>query len=122
MTTQRSNTIQISRGTFAASLLATAVIGIGIGEVASPLASSQAHPIARAAAAPQACDTFAVSVGNAFQILGTILEDASKYPPLIPEAVTGRPAEEHEQGRLDHLEAERDQRDGPIARPHASPR
>ncbi|MGD1050486.1 MAG: hypothetical protein ABR947_05395 [Solirubrobacteraceae bacterium] len=88
MTTQRSNTIQISRGTFAASLLATAVIGIGIGEVASPLASSQAHPIARAAGAPKACDAFAISVGNAFQILGTLLEDASKYPPLIPEAVT----------------------------------
>ena len=88
MTTQRSNTIQISRGSFAASLLATAVIGVGIGEMASPLAFSQAHPIARAAAAPKACDTFAVSVGSAFQILGTILEDASKYPPLIPQAVT----------------------------------
>lgn len=87
MTTHRSNTIQLSRGAFAASLLATAVFGIGIGEVAAPLASSQAHPIARAAA-PKACATFAVSVGNAFQILGTILEDASKYPPLIPKAVT----------------------------------
>jgi hypothetical protein len=87
MTTHRSNTVQLSRGAFAASLLATAVIGIGIGEVAAPLASSQAHPIARVAA-PKACQTFAVSVGNAFQILGTILEDASKYPPLIPKAVT----------------------------------
>jgi hypothetical protein len=87
MTTHRSNTIQLSRGAFAASLLATAVFGIGIGEVAAPLASSQAHPIARAAA-PKACATFAVSVGHAFQILGTILEDASKYPPLIPKAVT----------------------------------
>ena len=88
MTTHRSNTVQLSRGAFAASLLATAVIGIGIGEVAAPLASSQAHPIARVAAAPKACQTFAVTVGNAFQILGTILEDASKYPPLIPKAVT----------------------------------
>ena len=85
--THRSTMIQISRGAFAASLLATAVIGIGVGEVAAPLASSQAHQSARAAA-PKACATFAVSVGNAFQILGKLLDDASKYPPLIPKAVT----------------------------------
>jgi hypothetical protein len=86
MTTYRSSTIQISRRAFAAALFAAGTLGIGIGEVAAPLASSQAHPVARAAAAPRACATFATSVGTAFEILGTILEDASKYPPLIPKA------------------------------------
>ncbi len=81
-----SATIQISRRAFAASLLATGALGLCIGEVAAPLAASQAHTVARAAKAPAACDSFAVNVGHAFQILGTILEDASKYPPLISKA------------------------------------
>ncbi len=86
MTTHRSSTFEISRRTFAAALLAAGTLGIGIGEVAAPLASSQAHTVARAAAAPPACATFASNVGTGFTILGTILEDASKYPPLIPKA------------------------------------
>ena len=87
MTTHRSSTFEISRRAFAAALLAAGTLGIGIGEVAAPLASSQAHTVARAAAAPPACATFASDVGAGFTILGTILEDASKYPPLIPKAV-----------------------------------
>jgi hypothetical protein len=86
MRTHRSSMIQLSRRAFAASLLATGALGIAIGEVAAPLASSQAHPAAIAAKAPAACDRFATSVGSAFEILGTLLEDASKYPPLIPKA------------------------------------
>jgi hypothetical protein len=86
MTTHRGNTIELSRRAFAASLLASGALGIGIGEVAAPLAASQAHPVAVAANAPAACASFAVNVGHAFTILGTILEDASKYPALIPAA------------------------------------
>ncbi len=71
---------------FAASLLATGALGIGIGEVAAPLAASQARAVATAATAPAACNRFASSVGTAFEILGTLLTDASKYPPLIPKA------------------------------------
>ena len=69
MTTHRSATIQLSRRAFATALLAAATLGIGIGEVAAPLASSQAHPVAKVAAAP-----------------GSILQDASKYPALVPKA------------------------------------
>ena len=72
MTTHRSATIQLSRRAFATALLAAATLGIGIGEVAAPLASSQAHPVAK--------------VGSAFEILGSILQDASKYPALVPKA------------------------------------
>jgi hypothetical protein len=87
MRTHASSTIQLSRRAFAASLLATGAIGVGIGEVAAPLASSQAHTVATAAKAPAACATFATHVGRAFQVLGTLLEDAAKYPPLIPKAI-----------------------------------
>lgn len=87
MSTQRtSSTIQLSRRAFAVALLAAGTLGIAIGEVAAPLAPSQAQSVARAAAAPAACDSFATSVGNAFEILGTLLQDAAKYPPLIPKA------------------------------------
>jgi hypothetical protein len=83
---QATRTIQISQRAFAAALLAAGAVGVGIGEVASPLASSQAQPVAHAAAAPAACVTFATNVGTAFQVLGAILEDAAKYPPLVPAA------------------------------------
>jgi hypothetical protein len=86
MTTDRSTTIQISHRTFAVALLAAGTLGIAIGEVAAPLASSQAHSVARTAAVPAACDSFAKNVGTAFEVLGGILEDAAKYPPLIPKA------------------------------------
>jgi hypothetical protein len=86
MTTHRTKPIAITRRAFAASLLASGALGIGIGEVAAPLAQSQAHPVAVAAKAPAACGTFATSVGHAFEVLGTILIDASKYPPLISTA------------------------------------
>jgi hypothetical protein len=86
MTTYRSKSFLITRRTFAASLLASAALGIGIGEVAAPLAQSQAQPLAAVAKAPAACATFATSVGNAFVVLGTILTDASKYPPLVAQA------------------------------------
>ena len=86
MTTYRSKSFLITRRTFAASLLASGVLGIGIGEVAGPLAQSQAQPLAAAAKTPAVCATFATSVGNAFVVLGTILTDASKYPPLVAEA------------------------------------
>ncbi len=79
-----SRHIMITRRSLAAALLASGALGIGIGELAAPLAASQAH--ARTASAPAACGTFAKSVGNAFQTLGTILVDASKYPPLISKA------------------------------------
>jgi hypothetical protein len=84
MTTHRSKSILLTRRAFAASLLASGALGIGIGEVAAPLAQSQAHPVA--AKAPAACSTFASSVGNAFVVLGTILTDAAKYPPLVAQA------------------------------------
>jgi hypothetical protein len=90
MTGQRSGTIQLSHRAFAAALLAAGILGVGIGEVAEPLGSSQAHSVARAAAAPAACDSFATNVGHAFTILGGILEDASKYPPLITKAEQAR--------------------------------
>ena len=86
MTTQTGKSILISRRAFATSLLASAALGVGVGELALPLASSQAHPAAVAAKAPAACSQFAVNVGHAFTDLGTILEDASKYPPLISQA------------------------------------
>jgi hypothetical protein len=86
MTTHRSKSILLTRRAFAASLLASGALGIGIGEVAAPLAQSQAHPVAAAAKAPAACSTFASSVGNAFVVLGTILTDAAKYPPLVAQA------------------------------------
>jgi hypothetical protein len=44
MTTYRSKSFLITRRTFAASLLASGALGIGIGEVAGPLAQSQAQP------------------------------------------------------------------------------
>lgn len=86
MTTGTSRSFLISRRAFATSLLASAALGVGVGELASPLASSQAHPAAVAAKAPAACSQFAVNVGHAFTVLGGILEDASKYPPLISQA------------------------------------
>ena len=57
MTTYRSKSFLITRRTFAASLLASGALGIGIGEVAGPLAQSQAQPLAVAAKAPAACAT-----------------------------------------------------------------
>jgi hypothetical protein len=88
MTTRTGKSILISRRAFATSLLASAALGLGIGELASPLASSQAHPVAVVAKAPAACSQFAVNVGHAFTDLGTILEDAAKYPPLISQAAS----------------------------------
>ena len=86
MMTHRTKSILITRRAFAASLLASGALGIGIGEVAAPLAQSQARQVAVAAKAPAACGTFATNVGHAFEVLGTILIDASKYPPLISTA------------------------------------
>jgi hypothetical protein len=86
MTTRRSKSIVISRRAFATALLASATLGVGAGELAGPLSASQAHPPAIAAKAPAACSQFAVNVGHAFTVLGTILEDASKYPPFISQA------------------------------------
>jgi hypothetical protein len=86
MTTRTGKSILISRRAFATSLLASAALGIGVGELAGPLASSQAQAPAVAAKAPAACSQFAVNVGHAFTTLGTLLEDASKYPPLISQA------------------------------------
>ena len=86
MTTRTGKSILISRRAFATSLLASAALGVGAGELAGPLASSQAQPAAVAAKAPAACSQFAVNVGHAFTTLGTLLEDASKYPPLISQA------------------------------------
>jgi len=86
MTTRSGSSIVISRRAFAAALLASATLGVGVGELAAPLAPTQAHPAAIAANAPAACGQFAVNVGHAFTILGTILEDAAKYPPFISQA------------------------------------
>jgi hypothetical protein len=86
MTTRTGRSILISRRAFATSLRASAAFGVGAGELAGPLASSQAHPAAVAAKAPAACSQFAVNVGHAFTTLGTLLEDTSKYPPLIAQA------------------------------------
>lgn len=83
--THRSKSLLISRRAFAASLLASCALGIGVGELAAPLAPSQAQ-VAVAAKAPAACASFATNVGHGFTILGTILEDAAKYPPLIAQA------------------------------------
>lgn len=88
MTTLRGRSILISRRAFATSLLASAALGVGAGELAGPLASSQAQPVAVAAKAPAACSTFAINVGHAFTALGILLEDASKYPPLIAQAAS----------------------------------
>ena len=76
MTTRTGKSIVISRRAFATSLLASAALGVGAGELAGPLASSQAQPAAVAAKAPAACSQFAVNVGHAFTTLGTLLEDA----------------------------------------------
>jgi hypothetical protein len=88
MSTRTGKSILISRRAFATSLLASAALGLGIGELASPLASSQAHPPAVAAKAPAACARFAIDVGHAFTVLGTILNDAAEYPPLISQAAS----------------------------------
>jgi hypothetical protein len=85
MSTRTGKSILISRRAFATSLLASAALGLCIGELASPLASSQAHPAAVAAKAPAACAQFAIDVGHAFTVLGTILNDAADYPPLISQ-------------------------------------
>jgi hypothetical protein len=90
MTGQRTGTIRLSHRAFAAALLAAGTLGIAIGEVASPLASSQADPLARAAAVPAAWTPWATNVGHAFTILGGILDDASKYPALIPKVEQAR--------------------------------
>ncbi|HEX4035242.1 MAG TPA: hypothetical protein VHX66_12440 [Solirubrobacteraceae bacterium] len=81
-----AGTFVISRRAFAASLLATAALGIGVGELAAPLAPSQAHAVT--AAVPPSCGKFAQNVGHALTYLGTALEDAAKYPPLIPKAIS----------------------------------
>ncbi|HEY7967625.1 MAG TPA: hypothetical protein VID68_11400 [Solirubrobacteraceae bacterium] len=81
-----AGTFVISRRAFATSLLATGALGIGVGELAAPLAPSQAHAVT--AAVPSACAKFAVNVGHAFTYLGLALEDAAKYPPLIPKALS----------------------------------
>jgi hypothetical protein len=81
-----TGTFVISRRAFAASLFAIGALGIGVGELAAPLAPSQAHAVT--AAVPQACAKFAINVGHAFTYLGTALEDAAKYPPLIPQALS----------------------------------
>jgi hypothetical protein len=86
MTTRAGKSILITRRAFATSLLASAALGVGAGELAGPLASSQAQPVAIAAKAPVSCAQFAVNVGHAFTVLGTLLEDAGKYPPLISQA------------------------------------
>ena len=86
MTTRSARHITISRRAFTASILASAALGLGVGELAGPLASSQAQPAAVAAKAPAACSQFATNVGHAFTVLGTLLEDASKYPTLISAA------------------------------------
>jgi hypothetical protein len=88
MSTHTGKSILISRRALGVSLLASAALGLGVGELASPLASSQAHPPAVAAKAPAACAQFASSVGQGFTVLGTILEDAAKYPPLISQAAS----------------------------------
>ena len=86
MTTRGGRAILISRRAFATALLASATLGVGVGELAAPLAPTQAHPVALAAKAPAACSQFAVNVGHAFTDLGTILQDAAKYPPFIAQA------------------------------------
>jgi hypothetical protein len=40
----------------------------------------------RTAAVPAACRTFANNAGKGFEVLGQILIEAGKYPPLIPLA------------------------------------
>lgn len=82
--TYLSRSITLTRRTLLLALLAAGALGVGVGELAAPLQSSQAR--AHAAAAPAACRTFEASVGKGFTILGTILEEASLYPPLIPKA------------------------------------
>jgi hypothetical protein len=86
MSTYSRKSISVSHRALAASLLASGALGIGIGELAAPLSQSQAHPVAVAAKAPAACASFATSVGHGFEVLGTILDDAAKYPPLISKA------------------------------------
>jgi hypothetical protein len=85
ITHRGSATIQLSRRSFATALLAATVLGVAIGEAVAPLSSSQAQ-VAKVAAAPAACASFATNVGTAFEILGSILEDAAKYPALVPKA------------------------------------
>ena len=81
-----SKPITITRRTFVLALAASAALGLAVGEMAAPLESSQANVAAHSAAAPAACQTFEENVGSAFTILGTLLEDASQYPALIPKA------------------------------------
>jgi hypothetical protein len=95
--------IWITRRALVAALLATGALGVGIGELAAPLAPSQAHPAAAAASVPAVCDTFANNVGNAFKILGTILEDASRYPSFISQAAQAGAA--HNNAKLNSIAA-----------------
>jgi hypothetical protein len=93
--------IWITRRALVGALLASGALGVGIGELAAPLSPSQAHPAAVAAAVPAACDTFAVNVGHAFTILGTILVDASRYPAFIPQAASAGAA--HNNNKLNSI-------------------
>jgi len=90
-----AGTFVISKRAFAASLLATGALGIGVGELAAPLAPSEAHAVT--AAVPPACGKFAVDTGHALTYLGTALEDAAKYPPLIPKALSAGAAHSNAQ-------------------------
>jgi hypothetical protein len=82
--THGGNGIVIRRRTLVAAMAACCAVGTGIGELAASPGLSQAR--ARTAAVPAACSTFANDAGKGFQILGGILIEAGKYPPLIPLA------------------------------------
>jgi hypothetical protein len=81
---QAGNGIVIRRRTLVAMMATCCALGTGIGELAASPALSQAR--ARTAAVPTACRTFANDAGTGFEILGQILIEAGKYPPLIPLA------------------------------------
>jgi hypothetical protein len=77
--------IQISRRALALALVATGGLGVGAGELAGPLAASQAtaaHP----ATVPTACRTFATDVAGALQALAVVVKVEGSYALFIPKA------------------------------------
>jgi hypothetical protein len=97
--THRRKSILLTRRTFAASLIASGALGIGIGEVAAPLAQSQAHAVAVASRAPVACAVFATDVGQAFEVLGAILTDV---PTADLPGCAGRRSSQRLEAQRDH--------------------
>lgn len=78
------NPIQVSRRALALALVATGGLGVGAGELAGPLAASQATAVS--AAVPSACRTFATNVASALDDLSAVIRVEGSYALFIPKA------------------------------------